>query len=205
MTAETSIQPLLDKIKREGIEEANKAAEEILEQARFKAENILKKGEAKAQKEISEATADIEKKKRAFEESMHHAGRNLMISLNSQIRRVCEHIMERHVAEALTPAFMRDIILKLIDKWDASTGEKGIELLLSEEDCQRLEAALHESLKRELKQGITLRPMEHIQAGFRIGEKDGHMHYDFTHKTIAEILSEYLSPRIAQYLEDAEE
>ena len=63
MTAETSIQPLLDKIKREGIEEANKAAEEILEQARFKAENILREGEAKAQKEMSEATAEIEKKK----------------------------------------------------------------------------------------------------------------------------------------------
>jgi vacuolar-type H+-ATPase subunit E/Vma4 len=38
--------------------------------------------------------------------------------------------------------------------------------------------------------------------GFRIGEKDGNVHYDFTPEGIAEILREYLNPRFARFLEE---
>lgn len=61
---------------------------------------------------------------------------------------------------------------------------------------------LYDSLQSEFKKGIVIKPVEIIRVGFRIGEKDGNVHYDFTPEGIAEILREYLNPRFARFLEE---
>ena len=202
MKPDVSVQSLLDKIKKEGIEEANKAAEEILEEARSKAGAIMKKAQEQAESVVREAKAEIQKNREAFERSMSQAARNLVLGLETDITRLCDHIVERRTASALTPEVMKEMILKIVAAWQAEEAEQGLEVLTSEKDRQRLEELLYDSLKNEFGKGVTLKPIDKIHAGFRIGEKEGHLYYDFTHKGIAEILMEYLNPRIAKYLED---
>ena len=205
MADESSVQSLLDRIKKEGIEKANQSAEDILEKARSKADRIMKEAEARAERTLSEAKAKAERKEKAFEENMAHAGRNLIISVRNQILKLCERIMAQQASQALTPDVMKEIILQMSAKWDPSADTRDMEILLSEKDLQDLEEALHAALQKKLKGEVFLKPVPGIQAGFRIGEKDGHMHYDFSDRTIAEVLSEYLSPRIAKYLKNKDE
>lgn len=110
--------------------------------------------------------------------------------------------MERQVASALTPELMNEMILRIITAWGVKETGQELEALTSEEDCRRLEELLHQSLQNEFRKGITLRPIDGIRAGFRIGEKEGTFYYDLTPKGLAEILVEYLNPRIARYLEN---
>jgi V/A-type H+-transporting ATPase subunit E len=55
-------------------------------------------------------------------------------------------------------------------------------------------------LSEELKKGVVLKPVAHIDAGFRVGEKNGSAYYDFTAGGVAEILAEYLNPRLAEIM-----
>ena len=59
MEQETIIQPLLEKIKREGIEEAKKAADEIPEKARSEGASIIEKAQAQAKEMVADAKKEM--------------------------------------------------------------------------------------------------------------------------------------------------
>jgi V/A-type H+-transporting ATPase subunit E len=58
-------------------------------------------------------------------------------------------------------------------------------------------------LVEELKKGFELKPLPTLEAGFRIGLKDGSAYYDFSDQGIAEILAEYLNPRLSELMSQA--
>ncbi len=205
MERETIIQPLLEKIKREGIEEAKRAAEEILEKARSEAESIIERAQAQTEEMVADARKEMQEREEAFDVAMSQAGRNLILSVKNEIIGVCDYILKRQVDSALTPEAMKELILKIVNGWQVHESTQGIEIFLSEDDRQKLEESLYGLLQKELSGGLTLRPMEIIQAGFRIGERDGDMYYDITDKAIAEILGGYLHPRVAKFLHEMTE
>lgn len=203
MTPEVSIQSLLDRIKTEGIEEAKRASEDILKDARAEAAAILAEAKEEAREVRDQAHAEIQKDRETFESAMSQAGRNLMIGLKRRIVQLCSDILEKEVRAALDPEVMKEMILKMVDRWRSHDGDEGVEVLLNEPDLQELDGRLIGSLQAELRAGVVLKPAEGVQAGFRIGEKGGSMHYDLTDDGLTEILSSYLSPRIARFLDEA--
>ena len=84
MEQETIIRPLLEKIKREGIEEAKKAAEEILEKDRSEGASIIEKAQAQAKEMVADAKKEMQERKEAFDVAMSQAGRNLILSLKNE-------------------------------------------------------------------------------------------------------------------------
>jgi len=48
-----------------------------------------------------------------------------------------------------------------------------------------------------------LNPFPELQAGFRIAMKDGSAYYNFSDQGIAEIMAEYMNPRIAEIVREA--
>jgi V/A-type H+-transporting ATPase subunit E len=97
---------------------------------------------------------------------------------------------------------MRDMILKITENWQAQDKNRYFEILVNEEDARELEDLLYDSLQSEFKNGIAIKPLKTIGAGFRIGERNGTVHYDFTPEGIAEILRETLNPRFSTFLEE---
>ena len=94
---------------------------------------------------------------------------------------------------------MEETIVKLVNSWSGK-GEAGLEVLLSKEDCDKIEGSLKSKLGETMKNGVTIKPVADIEAGFRISEKEGKLYYDFTHKGIAECLMEYLNPRLGEIM-----
>lgn len=202
MESSTNIEAFLEKIKREGVEEANKAAETILNEANAQAKEILKNAENDAQRILSHAKEETQRNKDASEKALAQAGRDLLLSLKQQIIRLFDRIAERQVAAALSPHFMQEMIMQLLNNWVKEGESNDVEILLRDDDRNKLEETLLNALQNEFKRGLVLKPVADIQAGFRIGEKDGTFHYDFTEKGIAEVLCAYLNPRVAEFLSD---
>jgi V/A-type H+-transporting ATPase subunit E len=205
MEREVSIQSLLDKIKREGIEEARHESERILKAARTEAGRLIAQAEGRKKEILEEAGEDSKRLRDATEMALSQASRNLVQSIKTQIVQLCRHILKRDVGRALTPEFMKAMIIKLVNECRIVQDDSGLEILLNKKDCEELEHLLHGSLQAEFKKGFVFKPVDKIRAGFHIGEQGGSMHYDFTDQAIAEILSQYLSPRISQYLKDLPE
>ena len=205
METEFNIQGLLDKIKKEGIDEADRTAHSILEKARLEAGTIVKEAQEEANTILAHSEEEIQRKRHAFEKEMSQAGRDLILSLKLEIVGLLDRILAREVRAALAPDLMKTLIVKLVERWNMEEESQGVEILLTEEECASLEEAIFDALGDALKGGVVLKPVKAIASGFRIGEKDGDFHYDLTHKGIAEMLSQYLNPHIAKFLEGIDE
>ena len=201
MEANATVKGLIDTIKKEGIQEANRQGEDIIREAQKKAEDIVLKARKEAERIVNDAKENAEKMKLSGEKALTQAGRNLIISLKQQITELFKKVTEAQVTSAFTPEVIKDVIIKIIENWDMTENFPGIEVLVDKKDLKKLEEALVKSLSEEWKNGVILKPVDNIQAGFQIGEKDGNVHYNFTSKGISEILSEYLNPQIAKFLE----
>ena len=163
---------------------------------------ITREAEKKAEHSITNAQEEVRKIQEAFEVAATQGGRNLILSLHDEIIRLFDHILDRKVDSTLRPDLMRDMIMKMAQNWEIQDKTRYIEILVSEKDARDLEDLLYDSLQSEFKKGIAIKPVKTIRAGFRIGQKDGNVHYDFSPEGIAEILREYLNPRFARFLEE---
>jgi vacuolar-type H+-ATPase subunit E/Vma4 len=71
---------------------------------------------------------------------------------------------------------------------------------VSPEDLDALEQGIRQALGHELAGGVTLRPVQSVRAGFRMAVENGRIQYDVTGTAIAEMLAEYLTPKVAAFL-----
>jgi V/A-type H+-transporting ATPase subunit E len=201
---EAQLKELIDKIKTEGVAEAEEKAGRILEKAERKAERVVAEAEKQAERIVAGAKAKADKFERTGRETMTQAARNVVLGLRSSIRELFESVVQRELKSALSEKDLQDIIYDLIRAWKKE-GVDDLEVLLSPQDIKKLEKGTFDKLSREMKKGVEFRPLPEIQAGFRIGEKDGAAHYDFTDVGIAEYLTQYLSPKLAECVKSAVE
>lgn len=200
---ETQLQELIDKIKTEGVAEAEGQSEKIRKEAEQKASDVLDKSRAEAEKIVAAAKAEADRFEQTGKEAMRQAGRDLILNLQSSITKLFETIVERETKTALTEKVLQKIITDLIHAWQEK-GQNDIQVLLSEEDLKKMEKGFLKTLSDEMKKGVELKPSPDIQAGFRIGQRNGAVYYDFTDKGIAENLTQYLNPKLAECLKTGE-
>jgi V/A-type H+-transporting ATPase subunit E len=201
---EVNIQSLLARIKSEGISEAQKEAEAILVQARAEADAIRDRAQAQASEMLQRAEREVRNTREGFEAAMSQAARDLVLAVKDTIARLCDEVIKKEVAAVLTPEMLKEMILKILAAWKPQQPSQRAEVLLSPEDWRQLEDALRNSLQGVFRDGVVLRPIEGIAKGFRIGIEEENAHYDLTDEGIAELLSEYLSPRVARFFNDGD-
>ncbi len=203
MDERASVKDLIETIKKEGIQEASKQGEDIVKSSEKKAEQIVINAREEAKTILDDAKVNAQKVKDGAEKAMAQAARNLVISLKQEITALFQKVTQRKIAKALNPSAVKDLIVLIIEKWEMSENFPGVEILVGKQNLKELEEHLKKALSEEWKNGVVIKPVDSVQAGFQIGEKDGNVHYNFTDKGITEILSEYLNPQMAKFLEES--
>lgn len=196
------LQELIETIKNEGIAEADKKSQEILAEAERKAAGIVENAETEADRLRAEARREIARNEEASRSALSQAGRDLILNLRSQIVQLFDSVVKASVEKGLQGPGLENSITALVKAW-AEKGAGDIQVLLSDEELAEVEKNLLTRLGAELCQGVHLKPVSGIEAGFKIAEKDGAAYYDFTSQGLAEILSEYLNPRLGEILEQS--
>jgi V/A-type H+-transporting ATPase subunit E len=199
---DVQLQELIEKIKSEGIKSAEQESARVLKDAQHKANDII----AAAHNEASGIVAKAQKEVRRFEHSakdaVAQAGRNTILSLRTRITELFDALIAEQTKEAYTTKVLEAAIVSLIKSWSKEQ-IPNLQVLLSSSDLKKVEKQLKSRLAAELKNGVELKPFPEIQAGFRIAMKDGSAYYNFTDQGIAEILAEYLNPKIAEIVQEA--
>jgi V/A-type H+-transporting ATPase subunit E len=168
-----------------------------VEKAERKAERVVAEAEKQAERIVADAKSQAERFDRTSRETLTQAARNVILGLRSSIRELFEAVVQNEMKTALSSKDVQNIIHDLVKAWQKE-GTKDIQVLLSPADMKKLEKGTLDKLARDMKKGVEFKPIPEIQAGFRIGEKDGAVHYDFTDAGIAEYLSGHLSPKLAE-------
>ena len=81
---------------------------------------------------------------------------------------------------------------------------QNLTVVLNSEDILRLEKTMMAALKERVKKGVTLKANDNFDGGFRILFNDDAVYYDYSEEAVVEMLSNYLSPKIAKLMKEAE-
>ena len=198
---EMELKNIIEKIKAEGVEEADKHASTIVEEAEAKAKKIIEEAETKKAKLIKEAQKESEKLKTNGEEALRQASRDVLLVLRERIVELFNKITEKEVGNELSPDILGQMMVKAVEDL-RKTGDVNIEVLLSEKDKDEVEKKVFDALKKEAKKGLTLKVSPRVERGFLIGEKDAQLYYDVTDGAIAEAFNLFLNPRIEKILKE---
>lgn len=191
---------LIERLRKEGVEEAQQVSEEMLEKARQEATALIQDARQEADKIVEDARREAEQHRENGELALKQAARDSELLLKGAITDLFDRVFKRTISASLTPENMKEMILKIVDQWGGSTG---VEIILAEGDREKLEEIFFASLKEDLKKSITIRASMDISSGFRIGLKDENVYYDFTDESVAEVMRMFIQPRLKEILDSS--
>jgi V/A-type H+-transporting ATPase subunit E len=194
---DVKLDSLIEKIKKEGVDEARQNADKIIADARKQADQLVEKAKKDADALVSDGKKQVDQYQKNAEADLRQAARNSELLLKQEITALFDRVFKKEVADALTPEFLNKIILEMAKGW---TEESEVEIAASESDAKDLEKILFSGLKKELHETIHLKPGAEIRHGFRIGLKDKQVYYDFSDEAIAEVLQSLINPRLVEIL-----
>jgi V/A-type H+-transporting ATPase subunit E len=197
---EIQLQELIDKIKRDGIESASTEASQLKAQAEKDAKRIVEAAQKEAEAIIAKTKTDAERFEKAGIAAVGQASRNLVLAFKGEIQAVLDKIVKAELAASYSDDALKVTLPDIIKGWAGSKGES-LALILNEAQLKKLEAYFQEKLGAELKKGLVLKSDRNLGAGFKIANKDGSAYYDFSAESVAELLSAYLNPRLAEILQ----
>ena len=200
---EIQLQELIDKIKKDGIEPASEEASRIKREAEAEAARIIAAAQKEAAEIVSRGKADAERSEKAGKAALEQASRNLVLAFKGEIQALLDKIAAQAAASAYKEDTLKAVLPELLKAWVAKSGSDSLNLLLNEADLGKLKSWAAGALAGELKKGLELKSDRNLGAGFKIANKDGSAYYDFTAESVAELLSSYLNPYLAEILKTA--
>jgi len=196
------LQELIDRIKREGVQEAEKQAADVKERAQAEADRIVSDARKQAQAIVEKAKEETRQFEAASRDSLAQAGRDLILNVKKSLTDLFRAVLQRETAAGLDAGVMKEALLSIIKGW-AERGGEDAEILISEKQQSDVVGWVMSRVAKELKGGFEIKPSAKIEAGFRICEGDAF--YDFTDRGVAEFLMEHLNPKVAGCLKGQED
>lgn len=191
---------LIDKIKKDGVEQAENEAAKIAADAKLKAQGIIDEAREKAQEIIAQAQEEASSFKASSEQALKQAARDALLTLRDRVTEFFGRVVKMNVQDELSSAVLKDIILQAVEH-SIKEGVMDIEVVVSEADKHALEKRLFTALRKEAKGKVVLKTGKGIEKGFRIGERDKDSYLDFTDQAIAEGFKRYLNPKLVDALD----
>ena len=192
------LQPLLDQIRKEGVDKAQAEAAEILSQAKEKAAQLVREAEEKAKSLIVKAEADSEIYTQRSTATLEQAARDVLITVGQGIENILSEIVTGSVDQALDIDVLGKMMISMAASCAKQHGETRIELLVSEADQSELVNFFAAKYSDQMVEGLELHVDNEILKGFKVSFADDHVYLDFTQEAIAEALTAFLRPKLAE-------
>jgi len=196
---EMNLENLIEKIKKEGIEEAQSTSEEIIKKAKQEAVSIIDQSKKEAEKNIENAEKQAAQFQKNAELAVRQAARDTVILVKEKLTNLFDRVFKKEIANSLSPDFLNGLIGKIVTQWSSNPNT---EITINESDKDKLEELLFSSLKGEIKESITIKASNNIAKGFRIGQQNGQVYYDFSDDSITDVLKTFLNPRLKEIMDE---
>lgn len=184
--SEKNLQSLIETIKSEGIEVADKKAAQIILEAEKKAALIIETAKNNRKNIIEEAEKEAKSISEKGNNALKQAARDITISLKNDIKKIFEHLLKNTVQNHFSDDIVKNSILQILQQIGSDS-----ELILPENQLQEIKAFIHKKLQNE--SGIPkISSDKSIIDGFAIQNTKEGWTYKITSTEIAELLNRYL-------------
>ncbi|MDR0408840.1 MAG: V-type ATP synthase subunit E [Spirochaetaceae bacterium] len=195
------LQEFIEKIKKDGIEQASGESARIKAEAEAEAKRIVDSAAKEAAGTVEKGKQDAERFEKASVAALEQAARNLLLSFNGEIEAVLNKIIVKDTQAALNDDALKTLIPEVVK--GLSSGKDTVDVILNEKQLKSLESWARSALAAEMAKGLEIKTNKNLSAGFRISLKDGSAYYDFSGAAVADALSAYLNPRLAEIVKNA--
>ncbi|WP_340113939.1 hypothetical protein [Maribellus mangrovi] len=202
------IEEITQKIYNEGITKAKGDAEQLISEAKEKAEAIIRTAKQTEEKIILNAQNKALEERKRGQAELKLAAQQFVSHLKQQITNLISTAqLDKPVNEAFKDDdFIKQIILKIIEKWEPENQEKmDLTLLLPPDDQKKINDFLQSKATEAMNNGIDIRVDPALESGFRIGPKEGSYLINFTAQDFTNYFIQYLKNETKKLLFDAAE
>lgn len=196
---DVQLKELIETIKKEGVESAEEKAAEIIKAAEKKSAEMVERAQKDSERILAKAKEEAERAEQSGQDALKQAGRDLLLNLRASITRIFDSLIKQEAGQALHGKVLEEAVVALMKSWNGEELGK-LEVHLPSNDLDALESSLRSRLADEMKKGMEIKTSPESKAGFLITEKGGNAYYDFSAEGIAEVLSDYLSPRLGELI-----
>lgn len=188
------LQPLLDKIRSEGLDKANAEAARIVAAAHEEAEKVVTAAKAEADRIKDEAKAEADKLGARAGESLRQAARDVLLKLQGDIQKTFENMLRTETASAMTD---KALLAKCIE---AVATSPGAEIRVSEQDADALAKSLVSLAASQAgsEGGLHVVAADGVSAGFHVFLAGGRVEHDFSADAVSEALAGAIRPALAK-------
>jgi V/A-type H+-transporting ATPase subunit E len=200
------VQELIDKIKKDGVESATQEAGRIKLEAEAGAKQIVEAAKKEAAEIVEKGKRDATRLERAGIAALEQASRNLVLAFKGEIQALLDKLVLEQMGVSYNADVLKTVLPEVLKTWTAkgaAEGANSLAVLLPEATLTKLKNFFKEKLASELKKGLELKSDHNLVTGFRIAMKDGSAYYDFSADSVAEMLSAYLNPHLAEILKNS--
>jgi len=192
---------LLNKIREEGLKKADTEKERIINEAKAQAEKIVAEAKTKAENLLKSAENDAAAAEKRAKSAIQQASRDILLSLRQELETRLTNVVRASAEEAMTPEFMGQVIMEAISKFDAATVDKGIDVMVSAKNLEKMEELFKGSLLSNLKAEPELFTGHDFSGGLKIGFKGNDIFYDFSDEALTELICAYVGPRLTAIIQ----
>lgn len=192
------LQHLIERIQREAVDTGERQASEIVAKARQQAAALVAEAEQKAEARLKQAEVDAQQFTERSLQTLRQASRDLLISVGQGVENIVSNLASEAAEGAMTYETVQEMLVKLSEAYVGRTDrERRIELMVSPQDQARLINFFKDRYHDKLQQGLVIQGDERIFKGFKVSLADGRVTHNFTPEAIAEALSNFLRPHLA--------
>jgi len=194
------LQELTQKLYNEGLSKGKEEGEAILAKAQAQAQEIVAKAQEEAKAIIEKAQKEAADYKVKVEGDVKMASTQALQATKAGIENLI-------VAKAVEPAkdvlgseaFLKEIITAVAKNFSAQESTD-LSLVLPEKLQKSLEPFITAELTKTLGKGVETTFSKKVNAGFKIGPKDGSYFIDLTDEAFQALIGEYLRPATKKIL-----
>ena len=195
---ELQIQDLIESIKSDGIQEAEKQKEQILTDAKKQAEAIVKEAEKEAAAILETSRKEAAVLENSGKEAVRQASRDVILSLRKNINTTMERLLKTKVEKSFNEKQLSQLIVEVVKSGISDPAKSAVEV--KKGSVKALQEALASDLDQELKSGLVIRMNKDLESGFRYADTEGRSYYDFSDEEISAFLLPYLNTAVADIL-----
>ncbi len=199
----SQIQELIDKIKNDGIQQAQDEAARIEKEAQDKAAQIIHEAQKEAESLVLQAKDEVQKMEEAAKTSLQQASRDMLLQLRKNIEKTLQKLITTEVSGALTADRLAQIITDVVVQTAAEAKDHGVAIEVNPQTAEELKGGVLKKLQDSVKAGVRLEGTDEVSGGFTISYDDGKSSFDFTDESLAQFLAAHLNTQIADILKSA--
>ncbi|MEZ5963701.1 MAG: hypothetical protein R3F56_07630 [Planctomycetota bacterium] len=193
------VQHLIDRIKKDAVDTAEREGSEILAQARTRADEVLREAEARAERVQAEAERRARETLERGTNSLRQAARDLLLQVGARFEDMVQDVLTQAAGEAMHADVVEKILLRLADTFGKNGIDEGqVHITVGTGDRERLTGFVLERLRQKVTHGVTMVVDARMGKGFRLSYADGSIHHDFDQEAVAHALAPLVRPQLAQ-------